>query len=116
MEKEEFEVAVQTLINVSLISLSNSGSYFIVKFIPETFDKFFKTDLKLIAESEGVPLATEVTWCKEEETQTKDISDMSTSDLKTLLLRIQAQLNEHEETKKRIVNLKVDEEPNDLPW
>ena len=114
---EDVEVAVQTLIDVDLLAVDYQGSYFIVRFIPSAFDKFFKSDLKLIAESDGIPLATEITWCKQEEEkpQQKDISDMTSSELKTLLLRIQAQMQEHEEVKKKVVSLK-DDEVNDLPW
>lgn len=117
MEKEDVEIAMQTLLNVDLIAVDYQGSYFIVRFIPSTFDRFFKSDLKLIAESDGIPLATEITWCKQEEEkpQQKDISDMTSSELKTLLLRIQAQMQEHEEVKKKMVSLK-DDEVNDLPW
>lgn len=111
---EEVKLAIQTLINLKLIDLTSIDGKFRIEFNKEMFDKYFKLEMQKVLDHDGFQMAKEVTYDKESNTPTKqkDISDMSDSELKTLLLRVQASLNERQQMKKVV-------ETNDddgLPW
>lgn len=110
MTEEEINVAVQTLYKHKLMRVNNN----LVEFNREQIQKYYDIPFSKVIGSEGIKLETEVTWDKESVTKQKDIADMSVSEMKSLLLNLQARLNEHELSKKYIVS----NEPNDdqLPW
>ena len=114
---EEVKLAVQTLINLNLIGLTNIDGKFRVEFNKEQFDKYFKVDIQKVLEHNGYQMATEVTYDKEvEKPKQKDLTDMSDGELKTLLLRIQASLNEREQLKEKVVNLQSNNDNLGLPF
>ena len=114
---EEVKLAVQTLINLNLIGLTNIDGKFRVEFNKEQFDKYFKVDIQKVLEHNGYQMATEVTYNKEvEKPKQKDLTDMSDGELKTLLLRIQASLNEREQLKEKVVNLQSNNDDLGLPF
>lgn len=103
---EEVRLAVQTLINLKLIDLTNIDGKFRVEFNKDQFDKYFKVDIQKVLDHVGYQLATEVTYNKEVEApKQKDITDMSDAELRTLLLRVQASINERQQLKEKVVNL-----------
>lgn len=111
MSDDEIKIAVQTLIDLKLISLTNVDGKFKINFNKEQFDKYFNLDMQKVLEHQGHKLATNVTYYKQSETQKqKDISSMSDSELRTLLLRVQASLNEREQLREIV---KTPELPND---
>ena len=111
MDEELVRRAIQTLINARLIRLEKDGDKTRIELIPETFDKAIQIPLERIYEKGEVPLAEDVTYDKQVETQKqKDISSMSDSELRTLLLRVQASLNEREQLREIV---KTNELPND---
>lgn len=114
LTEDEVRMGIQTLLNLNLIRLVKAEDKFKIELVADTFKKYLNLPLQKAIEHDGFPLATDVTWDKENEKREKDISDMSDDDLKRLLLRIEAQLSERSETKKRIVNYQ--EPKDDLPW
>ena len=115
---EEVKLAIQTLINLKLIDLTNIDGKFRVEFNKEQFDKYFKVPIEKVLEHNGFQMATEVTYDKEVESpsKSKDFNDMSDGELRTLLLRIQASLNERDQLKDKVVSLKNDNDVLDLPF
>jgi hypothetical protein len=114
---EEVRLAVQTLINLKLIDLTNIDGKFRVEFNKDQFDKYFKVDIQKVLDHSGYQLATEVTYNKEVETpKQKDITDMSDAELRTLLLRVQASINERQQLKEKVVNLQSNNDDLGLPF
>ena len=114
---EEVKLAIQTLINLKLIDLTNIDGKFRVEFNKDQFDKYFKVPIEKVLEHNGFQLAKEVTYNKEAEApKQKDISDMSDAELRTLLLRLQATMNERDQLKEKVVSLKNDNDDLGLPF
>lgn len=112
---EEVKLAIQTLINLKLIDLTSIDGKFRVEFNKEQFDKYFKVDIQKVLEHNGYQMATEVLYDKSNESKPKDLNDMSDGELRTLLLRIQASLNERQQLQDKVVSLKPNESDG-LPW
>lgn len=115
LTEQEVRMAIQTLLDLKLIDLTNIDNKWRIELNHSQFKKYLKLPLEKAIEHEGFPLSTEVTFDKEEKQPSTDISDMSDKDIKTLLLRLQAQLKEREETRKTLV-VSVPKEVDDLPW
>ena len=114
---EEVKLAVQTLINLKLIDLTSIDGKFRVEFNKDQFDKYFKVEIQKVLEHSGYQLATEVTYDKEVEApKQKDITDMSDAELRTLLLRVQASINERSQLREKVVSLKNDNDDLGLPF
>jgi hypothetical protein len=70
--------------------------------------------LSKVLEGNGIPVAKEITWnC---ETPKKDISDMSEQEIRTMILRLQASLNEKQQMKKVVVSPEPKEDYDSLPF
>ena len=114
---EEVELAIQTLVNVNLIEIGRQGDVFIAKINASQVQRYFEIPFQKIIDADGINNATSVTWNKEPDTIQKEpqIEDMSEQDLKRLLLRIEASLNEKQQMKKCVVSAEP-KEVDDLPW
>ena len=108
--KEELEIAIQTLEDNNLIDISMVDQTYVIQINKATVKKYFEVPMQKIHDHDGIKMSEVVTWNKEEK-HSNDISDMSDKDIKTLLLRLQAQLNEREQTKKAVVAASVDDLP-----
>ena len=108
--KEELEIAIQTLEDNNLIDISMVDQTYVIQINKATVKKYFEVPMQKIHDHDGIKMSEVVTWNKEEK-PSNDISDMSDKDIKTLLLRLQAQLNEREQTKKAVVAASGDDLP-----
>ena len=115
---EEVELAIQTLVNVNLIEIGRQGDVFVAKINASQVQRYFEIPFQKIIEADGIKNATSVTWNKEPDTIQKEpqIEDMSEGDLKRLLLRIEASLNEKQQLRKCVVTNEPKKEVDDLPW
>lgn len=112
MEIEEVEIQIQTLVNANLVDVSKVDEVWILSPNVATFQKYYEIPLSKVLEGAGIPIATDVNWnC--EESPKQDVSDMSEQEIRTMILRLQAQLSERYDVKKRIANY---QEPTDLPY
>lgn len=110
LTEDEINIAVQTLYDHRLMRVNNN----LVEFNREQIQKYYDVPFSKVIESKGIQLSKEITWNKPETPQQKGIEDMNVAELKTMLLNITARLNEHEATKRLVVN---NNEPDDgLPW
>lgn len=117
LTEEEVEIAVQTLSDTKLIDISRQGDVHMCQLNGEQIQKYFKIPFDKIMESNGIQLSTNVTWNKDVEKKNDDIEGMSESDLKRLLLRIEASLNEKQQMKKCVITNDVEnKEIDDLPF
>ena len=111
---EEVEIAIQTLIDNNLISVSNIDNSWVIQINKETVKKYLNVKMQMVHDHEGLKLSTDVTWNKVNNGMSSDIEDMSEQQIQKMILRLQAQLNEKQQTNKLI---KAASEPQDnLPW
>ena len=114
MKEEHLKIGIQTLIDNNLISISkNDEGHFVATLNKETFQKFFEIPVGELKNKELLPVSKEVTWNKIQPTKPSRNDDMSTAEIKRMLLMLQAQLKEREQVEKMV---KVNDEPTDLPW
>lgn len=105
----EVELAIQTLEDVKLIDICKIDQLFCATINAEQAQKYYKIPISKIIESDGIKMATEVKWNVEEENS----DDMSEQQLQSMILKLQAQLNEKRQVKKLI---KTNDVVDDLPW
>ena len=114
MKEEHLKIGIQTLIDNNLISISkNEEGHFVAKLNRETFQKFFEIPVGELKNKELLPVSKDVTWDKIQPTKPSRNDDMSTAEIKRMLLMLQAQLKEREQVEKMV---KVNDEPTDLPF
>lgn len=110
--EKEVEISIQTLIDNNLIQLEYDNGYK-VNFNIEEVLKYSTTPIKEIYAMEMLPVSTEITWNKETTSKLNSIEDLSEAEIKSLLLRLQASLQEKEQIKKMVKNSTV---KDDLPF
>ena len=111
MTEDEVDLCIQTLIDIKLLDVSRIDQTWMLTPNAERFQKYFDVPISKVIESDGIPMAKEVTWNVEEEPK-QEIADMSEQEITAMILRLQAQLNEKQQVKKLVKN----NEPDDLPW
>lgn len=111
MTEDEVDLCIQTLIDIKLLDVSRIDQTWMLTPNGDRFQKYFDVPISKVIESDGIPMAKEVTWNVEEEPK-QEIADMSEQEITAMILRLQAQLNEKREVKKLVKN----NEPDDLPW
>ena len=117
LNETEVELALQTLEDVHLIDISKADQTYCATLNAEQAQKYFNIPMSKIMESDGIKVSESIRWNKEENKASQasriDVSELSETDLKRLLLRIEAAISEKQDVKKRIVNY---QEPTDLPF
>lgn len=111
MEEKEVELCIQTLVNCKLIDVSLVDQTWMLTPNAEQFQKYYEVPMSKVIEGNGIPMAKEVTWNKQDDST----SEMSDEDLKRQILMLQARLNERQQMKKCVVTVE-DNYCNDLPF
>lgn len=111
MTEDEVDLCIQTLIDIKLLDVSRIDQTWMLTPNGDRFQKYFDVPISKVIESNGIPMAKEVTWNVEEEPK-QEIADMSEQEITAMILRLQAQLNEKQQVKKLVKN----NEPDDLPF
>ena len=109
MEEKEVELCIQTLVNCKLLDVSIVDQIWMLTPNAEQFQKYYEVPMSKVIEGNGIPMAKEVTWNKEE------VNEESDEDLKRQILMLQAKLNERQQMKKCVVTVE-DNYCNDLPF
>ena len=109
MDKSEIETAIQTLIDLKLITCSQIDQKWVIELENEQIQKYFKVPMQKVGEHEGFKLSKEITWNKVE--SSIDDDEMTEQQIQSMILRLQAQLNEKRQVKKMIKNDVVDDLP-----
>ena len=107
MDKSEIEKAIQTLLDLKLITCSMIDQKWVIELENEQIQKYFKVPMQKVAEHEGFKLSTDITWNKVESSS----DEMTEQQIQSMILRLQAQLNEKRQVKKMIKNDVVDDLP-----
>lgn len=111
MTEDEVDLCIQTLIDIKLLDVSRIDQTWMLTPNGDRFQKYFDVPISKVIESDGIPMAKEVTWNVEEEPK-QEIADMSEQEITAMILRLQAQLNEKQQVKKLVKN----NEPDNLPF
>lgn len=107
LSENDIEISIQTLIDNKLIQVND----FEVSF--NDISKYSEIPIQKVSDMEQLPVSTEITWNKETKSSMESIDDLTEDQMKLLILRLQASLNEKEQVKKLIKN---HQEPTDLPF
>lgn len=107
LSEKDIEISIQTLIDNKLIQVND----FEVSF--NDISKYSEIPIQKVSDMEQLPVSTEITWNKETKSSMESIDDLTEDQMKLLILRLQASLNEKEQVKKLIKN---HQEPTDLPF
>lgn len=119
MTEQEVELCIQTLVNCKLIDVSLVDQTWMLTPNPEQFQKYYEIPMSKVIEGNGIPMAKEVTWNKEEKKQSNDINDMSDDEMKRMIIMLKARLNEKEQVKKVVVSASknnTEDVIDDLPF
>ena len=119
MTEQEVELCIQTLVNCKFIDVSLVDQTWMLTPNAEQFQKYYEIPMSKVLEGNGIPMAKEVTWNKEEKKQSNGINDMSDDEMKRMIIMLQARLNEKEQVKKVVVSAsknKTEDVIDDLPW
>lgn len=111
MEEKEVELCIQTLVNCKLLDVSIVDQIWMLTPNAEQFQKYYEVPMSKVIEGNGIPMAKEVTWNKQDDSS----GEMSDEDLKRQILMLQARLNERQQMKKCVVTVE-DNYCNDLPF
>lgn len=119
---QEVELAIETLIQRKLLSATNVDGNWVLEVEREQVEKYLNVPLQKVHDSEVFPMATEVTWnqtdVKEMPKKFDDIEGLSPNEINTLILRLQASLNEKQQLKRKVVCVTPnnDDVVDDLPF
>ena len=103
IEKEELQLAIQTLEDNKLIDISMIDQTWMITINKETVKKYFNVKMETIAEHSGIQMAKAITWNQVDESKSNDIDEMSEEEMKRMVLMLQARLKEKTEVKKVVV-------------
>ena len=108
LSEDELNVAVQTLVDNNLISVSRNEQVWVVQLEKEKIQKYYNVPMDVVKEHDILPLSTKITWNVAETENKKsvpmDFEDMSEEQLQKLLMRIEASLSEKQQVKKLVKN------------
>lgn len=107
---EELQLSIETLINLHLITVELGDDVPLIQLNKEVIRKYYDVSMDKVKEHDGFVMATEVTWKKEE----KKDDDMSDDELKQTIMRLQAMLNERQQTKELVRTTASSDDG--LPW
>ena len=121
LSPREVEVGIQTLVDNHLIDVSNIDNGWVIEINKDTVRKYFNVSMQTVHDHDVLPLSTKVTWNVVEEEQPKqgsklDMASMSDEQLKNLLLRIEASLNERQQVKELIKSNEPTDDNYGLPF
>lgn len=112
LTEDEVERCIQSLVDTKLIEVSRIDRTWMLTPNEEQNQKYYKVPISKVLEGNGIPMATEVTWNRDEidelfdapkeKKQASSIEDMSDDDLKKLLMRIEASLSERQQVKELV--------------
>ncbi len=106
---EELQLSIETLINLHLITVDNGDDVPLIQLNKDVIRKYYDVSMDKVKEHDGFVMATEVTWKRVD----KQSDEMSDEELKRTILRLQAMLNEREQTKELV---KTTASSDNLPW
>lgn len=119
IDVSELDIAIQSLVDHKLLSVSNVDGKFVLEVEKEELEKYVKIPMERVLEHEGYPLPTEITWNKVQSMPKKidDLEGLSPKEISQLILRLQATLNEKKQIKEVVtVSSSSNDDTDGLPF
>lgn len=112
LEEYEVERCIQSLEDAKLIDISRVDQTWMITPNAEQNHKYYNVPISKVLEGKGIMMADNVTWNVEKVTwnvvEDKPKREMSTEQMKKMIMMLQAQLQEKEEVEKMVVNSPVE--------
>lgn len=89
LNKAEIEQAIQLLIDKELISARKIDTYWVFELEKKKIQSYFSVPMQKVYEHEGFKLPPQITWNKEETTQTDSFSSISDEQLEKMIKELQ---------------------------
>lgn len=105
MDKEIIERCIQTLVNAKLVDVSVIDQTFMLTPSVEQNQKYYQIPISKVLEGQGIPMAQKVTWNvtkTEKKAEAPTIEDMNEQEIQSMILRLQASLNEKRQMKELV--------------
>lgn len=117
LDKAEIEQAIQLLIDKELISASRIDNHWAFELEKKKIQSYFNVPMQKVYDNEGFKLPSEITWNKEETTQTDSFSSISDEQLEKMIRELQRRKEEKKKGCQVIyANATDDNYCSDLPF
>ena len=122
LTEDSVERCIQTLVDLKLVTVTNTEQGFMLTPNAEEHQKYFKMPLAQMLGAGKIKMADEATWnrttpVQESKIENMEIEDLDADQLKALLIRLQASIQEKEQMKKFVkVASSPAEKFDDLPF
>lgn len=120
--EDEVERCIQTLVDCKLVDISVIDQTFMITPNAEQNQKYYQIPISKVLEGNGIKMADKATWNvsesgQKQQTSAPSIEDMNDQEIQSMILRLQASLNERKQMEKLV---KVASAPitdiDDLPF
>ena len=113
ISKSELELAMQTLIDNHLITVSKDGDW-LISINKETVKRYFNVKMEAVSEHEGIKLSSDITWNKEDDSTLDSLSD---EQLEKMIKELQRRKQEKKGCQVIYANASSNDDVIDsLPW
>lgn len=118
LTEDEVERCIQALINYKLVEVTNTEQGFLLMPNIEQAKKYFEVPMGKVLESDGIKMAENATWNKENvAVQKRKIEEMNAEQIQAMIYRLQASLEEKKQMEKFVkVASSPTEKFDDLPF
>lgn len=117
LSEDYLEKCIQALVDSRLITVTNTEQGFLLTPNPEEHQRYFEMPLAQILEGDKITMARKVTWNKTTLVQNLNFDDMDDDQLESVMIRLQASINERKQMKKFVkVASSPTEKFDDLPF
>ena len=118
LTEDEVERCIQALITYKLVEVTNTEQGFLLMPNIEQAKKYFEVPMGKVLESDGIKMAENATWNKENvAVQKRKIEEMNAEQIQAMIYRLQASLEEKKQMEKFVkVAPSPTEKFDDLPF
>ena len=118
LTEDEVERCIQSLIDYKLVEVTNTEQGFLLMPNIEQAKKYFEVPMGKVLESDGIKMAENATWNKENvAVQKRKIEEMNAEQIQAMIYRLQASLEEKKQMEKFVkVAPSPTEKFDDLPF
>ena len=122
LTEDSVERCIQTLVDLKLVTVTNTEQGFMLTPNAEEHQKYFKMSLGQMLGSGKIKMADEATWNKttpiqKSKMEDMEIENMDDDQLEAMMIRLQASINERKQMKKVVkVTPTPTEKFDDLPF
>ena len=118
LTEDEVERCIQALVDYKLVDVTNTEQGFLLMPNVDQAKKYFEVPMGKVLESDGIKMAENATWNKENvAVQKRKIEEMNAEQIQAMIYRLQASLEEKKQMEKFVkVASSPTEKFDDLPF